>query len=388
MSDNINSPRNVVLCFDGTSNTFGKTHTNVLRLASALDHDPTRQIFYYDPGVGTLPEPRYVSGAGKRLSELCGLAFGTGLTQNVEKAYSFLMDVWQPQDKVFIFGFSRGAYTARVLAGLLHAVGLLPRGNVNLVPHAMSYYKAVRHGTKEKPSPYWVDLDQLRETAARDSGTSDGRLPTHMVGVWDTVSSVGWIWDQLSFPFTATNESVAHIRHAISIDERRCFFRQNRFTAAENRDLKEYWFAGSHGDVGGGYSDNEQAAWRVAFDWMVEEAVALGLRIDPKRLAIILGTSSGHQDHWTDKIHDQLNIQKAWWIPEYLPKLRYESTTHSRKIVFGMGSPRQLRKGDKIHRSALLRVRETDYVPAQFSKAFLEQIRGISDVPDYLEFPG
>ena len=387
MPDTFTASRNIVICFDGTSNTFGKTHTNVLRLVEALDHNSVRQITYYDPGVGTLPEPGYFTGVGKRLSELCGLAFGTGLTQKVEEAYGYLTEVWRPEDKVFIFGFSRGAYTARVLAGLLNAIGLLPKGNSNLVPYAMKYFKAVRRGTKTNPSVYWENLDQLRIMTARDSGTADRRFPIHMVGVWDTVSSVGWVWDQLWFPYTAGNESVAHIRHAISIDERRCFFRQNRFNAAKCHDLKEYWFAGSHADIGGGYPDTEQAAWRLTFDWMIEEAVKLGILIDQDRHSHVLSTSSSRPNHWTDKIHDQLDIQKLWWLAEYLPKLRYEASTNSRQIVLGMGTPRHMVKGDKIHHSTLQRIRETDYAPTQFSDEFLKAIRQLSEVPEYLEFP-
>jgi uncharacterized protein (DUF2235 family) len=116
--------RNLVICCDGTSNQFGPENTSVVRQAQVLDRDSARQRLYYDPGVGTLPEPGIFTRMGKWFSEVIGLAFGAGLTWKVEEAYSYLMDIWEPEDRVFLFGFSRGAYMARVLAGLLHALGL------------------------------------------------------------------------------------------------------------------------------------------------------------------------------------------------------------------------------------------------------------------------
>src|SRR5690349_686823 len=112
-------PRNLIICFDGTNNQFGANNTNVVRLVQVLDRDPSRQRLYYDPGVGTLAEPGWITWLGETVSKIRGLAFGAGLSWKVQEAYSFLMDIWQPEDRVFIFGFSRGAYTARVLAGLL-----------------------------------------------------------------------------------------------------------------------------------------------------------------------------------------------------------------------------------------------------------------------------
>src|SRR5436190_34898 len=127
-------PRNLVICCDGTNNDFGGVHTNVIRLVQALQPDRDRQLVYYDTGIGTLPEPSIITKCGQAIRKALSLAFGIGLSANVEKAYAYLMDNWHPGDRVFLFGFSRGAYTARVLAGLLHQLGLLPPGNGNLVP--------------------------------------------------------------------------------------------------------------------------------------------------------------------------------------------------------------------------------------------------------------
>lgn len=126
--------RNLVLCFDGTNNEFGPENANVVRLAQSLVRSPRDQRMYYDPGVGTLPEPGAITGSAKRVSEWFGLAFGAGLMGKVERAYVYLMDFWEPGDQVFLVGFSRGAYTSRVLAAMLHALGLVPP-SLSFHPH-------------------------------------------------------------------------------------------------------------------------------------------------------------------------------------------------------------------------------------------------------------
>ncbi|HZC82291.1 MAG TPA: DUF2235 domain-containing protein, partial [Nitrospiraceae bacterium] len=224
-------PRNYVICCDGTNNQFGIENTSVVRLTQVLLRDPSRQRLYYDPGVGTLPEPGALTSIGKTLSKWYGLAFGTGLTWKVQQAYSYLMDFWEPGDDVYLFGFSRGAYTARVLAGMLHTLGLLPRGNYNLVPYAMRLYKSVRglqESTKSSGgTSYWKLCDDFRWTFSRPTFKEDveRRFRVHFLGLWDTVSSVGWVWNPPSFPYTTHNESIDVIRHAVAVDERRWFFR-------------------------------------------------------------------------------------------------------------------------------------------------------------------
>src|SRR5215813_5880521 len=174
--------RNFVLCCDGTNNQFGIENTNVVRLVQSLDRDPAKQRMYYDPGVGTLPEPGVWTWLGKKLSDIGGLAFGGGLNWKIQEAYTFLMEYWEPGDQVFLFGFSRGAYTARVLAGLLHALGLMPRGNQNLVPYVMRLFNAVRQeGTHEESDDrlsYWELCREFRWTFARPvpGGDDDRRF--------------------------------------------------------------------------------------------------------------------------------------------------------------------------------------------------------------------
>jgi uncharacterized protein (DUF2235 family) len=203
--------RNLIICCDGTNNQFGSNNTNVIRLIQALDRDPVRQRLFYDAGVGTLPEPASWGWLKKVWFELSDLAFAVGLPDRVASAYGYLMDMWEPGDRVFMFGFSRGAYTVRVLAALLHELGLLPRGGANLVPYAYRLFKAIRKQPKGKPGSYWDVCDQFRWTFARPvtTGDNDRRFPVHFVGVWDTVSSVGWVWNPTTFPYTHKNPGIS-----------------------------------------------------------------------------------------------------------------------------------------------------------------------------------
>jgi uncharacterized protein (DUF2235 family) len=156
---------NVILCFDGTSNEFGTNNTNVVRLVQVLNRD--QQRLYYDPGVGTLPEPQFITRVGKKIAMVADLAMATSLARKVEDAYQYLMDFWEPGAKVYVVGFSRGAYTARVLAGMLHSLGLLSRGNHTLVPYVMRLFQSIRGGEEGTDSRYWRLCNGFRSS---DSG--------------------------------------------------------------------------------------------------------------------------------------------------------------------------------------------------------------------------
>jgi uncharacterized protein (DUF2235 family) len=388
-------PRNVIVLFDGTNNQFGPENTNVVRLAQVLDRHPERQLVYYDPGVGTLPEPGFVTSLGKKVSETFGLAFGSGLVGKVERAYTFLMDFWQPQDRVFLFGFSRGAYTARVLAGMLHAIGLLERGNDNLVTYAMRLFRSVRSRatlTKRQRINHWKLNAEFRRTFARPVGDAKSRaFPVHFLGVWDTVSSVGWIWDPASFPYTANNPSVRTIRHAVAIDERRWFFRQNLFAAGNpprrgaKRDLKELWFPGVHADVGGGYPESESRLWRLSLEWLLAEARTAGLLIDDSRLRKVLLPLGPEEQIWSDGQHESLTTK--WWPAEFFPKWQWQRGEGRRRPSMGVGRHRHIEEGAILDRSVLLRIRDRDdYRPPNLSVGFIEKVKSLTSFPDELAY--
>ena len=124
--------RNVVICCDGTGNQYGDRNTNVVKLYAVLDRDPHRQVTFYDPGVGTFSLHPALTTTARAGMRLLGLAFGLGLTKNVIDAYRFLMQHYQEGDRMFLFGFSRGAYTVRAVAAMVHKCGLLHPDNENL----------------------------------------------------------------------------------------------------------------------------------------------------------------------------------------------------------------------------------------------------------------
>lgn len=351
-------PRNLIIACDGTNNEFGPENTNVVRLIQTLDRAVDRQLIFYDPGVGTLPEPGFVTRVGKWLSKVKGLAFGSGLGWKICQAYSFLMDEWQPGDRVYLYGFSRGAYTARALAAFLHMFGLLPRGNGPLLPYA---YRLFSHSgrkldrRKASHQAFWALCDSFRETFAREvPGRADRRFPVCFLGVWDTVSSVGWAWDPVHFPFTRTNPSVSVVRHAVSIDERRWFFRQNLLVRAEGQNLEELWFPGVHCDVGGGYPVGQSVLWQEPFRWMLEESQRAGLCVDPARAAAVWNSSNAVAKPWQGKQHESLH--GWWWLAEIFPKLQYCFRFRIRLPAVGLGRRRYVHPGAVPHGSTLKRM--------------------------------
>jgi uncharacterized protein (DUF2235 family) len=359
----------------------------VARLAKCVVRSE-RQLVYYDPGVGTLPEPDLLSKVHANVRRWISLATGFGLTQNVQEAYTYLMDYWQPGDKVFLFGFSRGAYTVRVLAGLLHILGLLPPGNHQLVPYLMRLYSGIRDqnasGDASGEGKYWRLVSEFRGTFARTlDGQKSRMFPVHFLGAWDTVSSVGWFWEPLSYPFTAANPSVATVRHAVAIDERRWFFRQNLFQrAGKNQDLLELWFPGAHCDVGGGYGPDEGGLWKFALQWMIDEAKAADLVIDQTRLDQELDKAS--DEIAPAHIHDALTWQ--WWPAEFVPKRVYGSN-RQRRFRLGLGGRRHVHQGALIHQKALEFMRNSalNYRPSNLSESFHHQVGELpAKLPDHL----
>lgn len=226
--------KNIVICCDGTGNEFrAHGNTNVVKLYKALaKDDPAVQIAYYDPGVGTISDPRALTPLVKRCTILVGLAFGSGVKRNIRDAYLYLMNHYEPGDRIYLFGFSRGAYTVRALAGMIRMCGLLVKGSDNLVPFAIKTYMQRR-----RVKPKWArnrltscfsyllyfcwkkKPDFLR--AYRFKKTFANPCDIHFVGVWDTVKSIGWFTRRLVLPYTKNNPIIKSGRHAVSIDEKR-----------------------------------------------------------------------------------------------------------------------------------------------------------------------
>jgi uncharacterized protein (DUF2235 family) len=273
----------IVICCDGTWNSADQEKkkvvvkgkeveelcvTNVLKIACRLcktKKDGSLQI-YYDQGVGT----------GNLADRVGGGAFGDGLESNINDSYRFLIANYQPGDSIFLFGFSRGAYTARSIAGMIRRCGILRRDAVRQYPEAKAMY---RSGIQA------VDPNAVK---FRSEFAIEADTPIQCVGVWDTVGALGiplrafGSANQKRFQFLDTGLSrvVKFAFHALAIDEHRHPFLPTLWETQPNPDqtVQQVWFAGAHSDVGGGYP--EQGLSDIALDWMMDSAKTAGLEID------------------------------------------------------------------------------------------------------------
>ncbi|EPQ51108.1 hypothetical protein GLOTRDRAFT_108364 [Gloeophyllum trabeum ATCC 11539] len=208
-------PRTIILCFDGTSNQYDGDNTNVVNFFSLLKKDDfDEQLCYYQPGVGTYFNPGAISPLFQWVAKIADEAVAWYLNEHVMDGYRFLMSNYRVGDKICLFGFSRGAYTARALAGMLHKVGLLPKDNDAQVPFAYKLYSRTDKTGLELCQGFKRMFCQ--------------NVQVEFVGVWDTVASVGVIMGK-TLPFTTSNTTIKTFRHALSLDEHRAKFRPNLY---------------------------------------------------------------------------------------------------------------------------------------------------------------
>lgn len=307
---------NIVICCDGTANEFAPDRTNVLKLYSALIQDAGQTAFYH-PGIGTMEPDGAITDLGRKFRRTLGRAVGWGLEKDVAHAYAYIMETYKPGDRLYLFGFSRGAYTVRVLAALLSMYGLFAPGNSPLVPYAIRNLTSLGGADNEA---FHEGIELAKEFKATFQHQP---CPIHFLGVWDTVNSVGWISNPLIIPFSAYNPSVEHVRHAVSIDERRAFFRTNLFrrpTSVEKQtDIVEVWFPGVHCDVGGGYVESQSGLSKLALEWMMVEAREQGLALDlGKAASLLVEGSNSEKEDANAMLHESLS--GWWWLAEIVPK--------------------------------------------------------------------
>jgi uncharacterized protein (DUF2235 family) len=348
-------PKNIVICCDGTGNEFeNDCNSNVVKLYSTLVIDGVRQVGYYHPGVGTMGAPTAHNRLTKKWSVLVGLAFGAGLLANVGDAYRYLMSVYEDGDRVFLFGFSRGAYTARAIAGVLHMYGLLCPGNDGLIPYIIRLYAQKTRAA--------AGMEQTFNVAEEFKATFCRNCPLHFVGVWDTVSSVGWIWDPIRLPYTAQNPDMKIGRHAVSIDERRCYFRDNLWgpeihDPQVDQNIKQVWFAGVHSDVGGSYLYSECGLSQLALEWMLCEAKPFGLLIDPQKADNVLARTLPSRQvppNPAGLLHNSLTV--GWWLLEFLPHKYFDKQTGKARWRIPLGARREIPSGSIVHESVVQRI--------------------------------
>jgi uncharacterized protein (DUF2235 family) len=285
------TPRQLIVCCDGTNNnlTGGSNDTNVTKLCELLDPEAQGQVLFYDPGVGNpgqLPGATWSDSISRRYERLRGLAFGKGVYENIADAYLFLMRHYQEGDQVFLYGFSRGAFTARSIGGLVTSFGLLRPEMEGLVPTLLHVYFSDRQEAG-------IDYDRVRAQITALFGAGQARhAPIWFVGVWDTVASVGapFLSREITGSPTIVGKRFHHVRQALALDEYRLQFKPrpyyidpaHDYTAA-GQSIGQLWFAGAHCDIGGGYSTPEARLSNEALQWMLVESVACGLRL-PSRL--------------------------------------------------------------------------------------------------------
>ena len=338
-------PRNIVVCCDGTSNQFSQDRTSVVKLFHALVKDMATQAVYYHPGIGTRAPSGVGTKTGSWLARVGGLAFGYRIQEDVADAYQYLMNNYQGGDRLYIFGFSRGAYTARVLASMLHLYGLAMPGNDPLVPYAVEMLWKM---AKAKPGDPYKACEKLAEDF---KGTISSRAcKTHFLGVWDTVNSVGWIGSPLTIPFGRWNPDVAIVRHAKALDEKRGFFRVNWFKDDPLRNILEVWFPGTHCDVGGGFPEADSGISKFPLEWMAREAEKAGLLLDKTRMDEALGIppSTFAPAEASATVHYGMQ-PKAWGLLEIVPKKHWDFAENKWKWRANLFRRRSLPDAPIVH---------------------------------------
>jgi uncharacterized protein (DUF2235 family) len=274
--------KRIVICADGTWNlrdqveekTGKRRPTNVTKLARAVRAQDGRgidQVVCYIDGVGT----------DGGLDKFTGGAFGRGIEDNIRNLYRFLLYNYVPGDEIYLFGFSRGAFTVRTLAGFIHQVGLLQKDDDYYVPEIYACYES-RHAPG---SAEW-------KHAFRKVRDVQPAPPIRMVGVWDTVGALGapgllgQVFNSRKYEYheVGLTPQIQHAYHAMAIDERRKAFKVNLWQrpAGWPGVLEQAWFCGVHSNVGGSYNPDGLA--NEALHWMVEKAEGLGLQFDEKYL--------------------------------------------------------------------------------------------------------
>ena len=335
--------KNLVLCCDGTSNQISPDWTNVLKICVALTKDPDKQLVYYHPGIGTRAPVGTDSTIGSKWKKMLALAFGAGIKADIIDAYVYLMNNYESGDRVFLFGFSRGAYTVRALGGMLRLFGLAMRGNDALVPYAVDMLWRFPHALKSnRQQDYFAHADLFK------SAVSSSDCTPHFLGLWDTVKSVGWLSSPVVLPYTHRIYGETIVRHAVAIDERRAFFRPNLVNEKIGTNLKQVWFPGCHADVGGGLTQRDDSLSKYALEWMAEEAQLAGLQLDARRLNSLL-TKVKDRSVAASPIGPTESLKGLWHLAEAIPSKGYNGRTKRMEWSLNRRRRRRLPMGACVH---------------------------------------
>ncbi|NOR25581.1 MAG: hypothetical protein GQ542_14575 [Desulforhopalus sp.] len=383
--------RNIILLSDGTGNGAAKRNkTNVWRLYDALDLHRDDQIAYYDDGVGSQEFLPF---------KLLGGAFGWGLKKNIRELYKFLCHNYKPGDRLYLFGFSRGAFTVRMLAGMIDFCGIYKIDHYD--EHELD--KAAKNNYNAFRSHFKTGL--LTSLVRKKFGRTEP-LPTEhkpkieFIGVWDTVDAYGlpidelaYVWDKLVYPMYfpdfRLSENVKKGCHALSVDDERKTFHPvlwDESTETDPTRIEQVWFPGVHSDVGGGYPEYPLAL--VALDWMLTKAEAKSTEMGAPGLHLIKQRReeiSKHSD-WHGPQHDSRALAGVYY--RYSPRDIEQlcNNTHDNILI----------ERPKIHRSVMERIgcNVVPYAPTGLPEQYDVVItRGKDDADDtdpnpVFEIPG
>jgi len=379
--------KRIVICYDGTWNAVSDpaTVTNVVRLGQAVKKtadDKVQQVVYYNAGVGS----------GGPLDRCLGGVFGVGLRNNVKRGLAFLTLNWDPQgnDEIYIFGFSRGAYSARALAGVIGAIGGIPKQEkFHELEKVWDYYRIDPNTRRSMPKE---KKEAFKQEYIQDSMGSAGttRPLIKCLGVWDTVGSYGvpeglglgalarkaTSWTR-GFHNNTIGKDVEVALHAIAIDERRSAFRPTAWVVAKanaesvTAQVEQVWFAGSHSNVGGGYERSGLAD--LTLIWMMARAQELtDLDFDEEYIA---------KNFWPCAACSLYNSDRGWVLSKVRPFLRPMPTSFF-EDAFNNETKKKERQemmgvNEKVHWSVIERLnrpalvdgsRYVKYAPANIPK--------------------
>ncbi len=289
-------PKNIVLCSDGTGNSGGKgNNTNVWRIYLAVDHQPANegpQVAFYDDGVGS---------QDFKLLKIIGGAFGWGISENLCQLYAFLMLHYEPGDRIYLFGFSRGAFTIRTLGNMIRYCGVAQCDGMSVnginqrAADALYAYKHRKPNYRDatQKATGGPALEKFKDEFGHycDDTKTTKDVPIHFIGVWDTVEALGLPIDEMKHGLdwffglqfhegeTDLHPGIKNAYHALAIDDERLTFHPVLFDEklkVEGQVVEQVWFPGMHANVGGGYPKDQLSF--VPLTWIMEKADACGLR--------------------------------------------------------------------------------------------------------------
>lgn len=372
--------KNIILLSDGTGNGAAKRNkTNVWRLYEALDLHRMDQVAFYDDGVGAQEFLPF---------KLLGGAFGYGLKKNIRELYKFLCHNYKPGDRIYLFGFSRGAFTVRMLVGMIAYCGVYTayKDEQDLEQAARDNYNAFRSKFRTGLLTQW-----LRKYFGRTEPLITELHPDiEFVGTWDTVDAYGLPIDELAefwdkfiypiyFPDYRLSEKVKKACHALSVDDERETFHPLLWDESSESDpgrIEQVWFPGVHSDVGGGYPKCTLAL--VTLDWMIERVKAVSGAEGSPGIHLIKQCREEilyHSD-WHGPQHDSRALVGAYY--RYSPRDIEKLCNNEKKGIFI--------KIPKIHRSVMERVarKVVPYAPPWIPEVYeLVKTHKDEDLPEF-----